>query len=53
VRSTGARGETREDRTAEEIGIDELLQTVDHSVAETLAGKSLKTLIIEYGLRAP
>jgi membrane protein len=53
VRSPGAHEKTPGDRSAEEIGIDELLQTVDYSVAETLAGKSLKTLIIEYGRRAP
>jgi membrane protein len=53
VRSPGTYEKTPGDRSAEEIGIDELLQTVDYSVAETLAGKSLKTLIIEYGRRAP
>jgi membrane protein len=53
VRNSGAQRKTPEDRTLEEIGINELLQTVDNSVAKTLEGKSLQSLILEYGPPSP
>ena len=35
-------------RTDEEVAIEELLQKVDNSVAQTLEGKSLQSLIVEH-----
>jgi membrane protein len=45
VRHSGVRKQAAQ--TAEEIGIDELLRTIDRSVAQTLEGKSLQSLIVE------
>ncbi len=45
VRHSGVRKQAAQ--TPEEIGIDELLRTIDRSVAQTLEGKSLQSLIVE------
>jgi membrane protein len=45
VRNSGMKLPTIQ--TGEEIAIEELLQKVDDSVAQTLAGKSLQSLIVE------
>jgi DNA-binding IscR family transcriptional regulator len=45
VRHSGVRKQAAQ--TPEEIGIDELLRTIDRSIAQTLEGKSLQSLIVE------
>ena len=40
-------------RTDEEVAIEELLRKVDDSVAQTLEGKSLQSLIVEHSPPAP
>jgi DNA-binding IscR family transcriptional regulator len=37
----------------EEVGIEELLRKVDDSVAQTLEGKSLQSLVVEQNRLAP
>ena len=46
VRGSGERKRKRAGGTEEEIGIEELLQEADDSVAKTLQGKSLQSLIL-------
>lgn len=46
VRNSGKKKKEQIDRTKEEIEIDKLLEEVGHSVEETLAGKSLQSLIL-------
>jgi DNA-binding IscR family transcriptional regulator len=53
VRSSGQKKGPQADRAEEESGIEELLQEVDNSVAETLEGRSLQNLILEYGSPSP
>ena len=53
VRSSGQKRSLPGDRAEEEIGIEELLREVDNSVAETLEGRSLQNLILEYGSPSP
>jgi membrane protein len=49
VRNSGAKRNPDADRSEEEIGIEEVLQEVDSSVAQALEGRSLQSLILEYG----
>jgi DNA-binding IscR family transcriptional regulator len=53
VRSSGQKKGPQADRAEEESGIEELLQEVDNSVAETLEGRSLQNLILESGSPSP
>jgi membrane protein len=53
VRNSGQKRSLPGDRAEEEIGIEELLREVDNSVAETLEGRSLQNLILEYGSPSP
>jgi membrane protein len=46
VRGSGEKKKKQADGTEEEIGIEELLQEADDSVAKTLQGKSLQSLIL-------
>jgi membrane protein len=48
VRSSGEKRKRQADRSQEEIGIEELLQEADDSVAQTLEGKSLQSLILAH-----
>jgi membrane protein len=49
VRHSGKKTQPQVSRTEEENEIDGLLLDVDRSVAETLAGKSLQSLIVSLG----
>ncbi|HSE85738.1 MAG TPA: YhjD/YihY/BrkB family envelope integrity protein [Candidatus Binatia bacterium] len=51
VRNSGLKKQTF--RTDEEVFIDELLRKVDDSVAQTLEGKSLQSLIVEHSPPSP
>jgi membrane protein len=51
VRNSGVKKQTF--RTDEEVFIDELLRKVDDSVAQTLEGKSLQSLIVEHSPPSP
>jgi membrane protein len=51
VRNSGAKKPAV--RTDEEVAIDELLRKVDDSIAQTLEGKSLQSLIVEHSPPSP
>jgi DNA-binding IscR family transcriptional regulator len=51
VRNSGVKKQTF--RSDEEVFIDELLRKVDDSVAQTLEGKSLQSLIVEHSPLSP
>ena len=53
VRNSGAEKKKQSDRTDEEIGIDELLEEVDESVAQALEGRNLQSLILEHSPPLP